>query len=409
MGYIKQTFKGISWLGALRVITRVLTFVRLAILARILTPDEFGLFGIATLVLAFLEIITETGINVFFIQNEGKLKEYVDTAFIVSIARGILISLLIIIFTPSISNFFNAGGSRNLLYFIAVIPLIRGFINPSIIKFQKELEFNKEFLLRTGIFLTDCIVSISTALYLKSASSLIWGMIAGVIVEVLVSQIFIKPRPKFVFSTKKLRKVFDRGKWITVSSFSQYLFTNIDSAVVGKLMSSTFLGYYQMAYKISTLPITEISNVFYNVTFPIFSKFQNDKLRLKKAFIKSTMAIFFMVVPVGIVVFVFAKEIVFLILGNEWTLVIAPLKVLSIYGVLRAVTAEIPAVFMALRKQEYVTIITLIAVLGIAFSIVPFVKMYGITGASYSSLLGIIIAIPFMIYYLYQLIFKNEK
>lgn len=410
MGFYKQTLKGVSWLGALRLITRGFTFVRLAILARLLTPGEFGLFGIATLVLAFLEIITETGINVFFIQDEGKLDEYLDTAYVISIIRGILISLLIIIITPLIARFFNAERSQPLLYFIALIPFIRGFINPSSVKFQKELEFNKEFYFRTGIFFADSLVAIITAIYLRSASSLVWGMIAGVIVEVLVSQLFIKPRPKYVFAFNKLKKVLDRGKWVTASSFLQYLFANTDSSVVGKLMNSTYLGYYQMAYKISTFPITEVSNVFYNVTFPVFSKFQNDKERLRRAFLKSTFVIALIAIPLGLIIYLFAKEIVIIILGNEWMQVVAPLKILSIYGILRAVTAEFPAVFMALKKQELVTRITLVAVLGIGITIIPLVRKFGILGASYSALFGMILAIPLMTYYLYILLWgKNGK
>jgi len=407
MGYKRQTIKGVSWLGALRVVIRGLTFVRLAILARLLTPSQFGLFGIASLVLAFLEIITETGINVFFIQDEGKLKDYLNTAFVVSIIRGTLISLLIFIFAPLIASFFNSPESKNLLYLTAIIPFIRGFINPSVVIFQKELQFNKEFFLRTGIFLADSFVAILTAFWLRSPSSLIWGMVAGVVVEVIATQIFINPKPRFAFELDKLRKVLDRGKWVTVSSFLQYLFVNTDSTVVGKIMSNDYLGYYQMAYKISTLPITEISNVFYNVTFPVFSKFQSDKRRLRKAFIKSTLAISAAVVPVGLIIFFFARQIVTIVLGSEWLLAVEPIKVLSIYGILRAVTAEFPAIFLALKKQEYVTVVTLVAVIGILVTILPLISRYGIVGASYSSLIGMSMAILPMAYYLYKVLYKK--
>jgi O-antigen/teichoic acid export membrane protein len=408
MGFYKQTLKGITWMGALRIVVRLLTFLRLAILARLLSPNEFGLFGIASLVLAFLEIITETGINVFFIQDEGDLNEYLDTAFIVSIIRGILISFLIVLFTPVIISFFKVPNAKVILYFVALIPLIRGFINPSSVRFQKDLEFNKEFFFRTGIFITDSLVAIFTAFYLKTASSLVWGMLAGVIFEVVVSHLFIKPKPKLNFEKNKFKKVIERGKWVTLSSFLQYLFTNTDSTAVGKIINSTYLGYYQMAYKISTLPITEISNVFYNVTFPVFSKFQNDKERFKKAFVKSTLAIGLITIPVGLIIFFFSKEIVLLLLGNNWIEVVKPLKILSIYGILRAVFAEVPAVFLALKKQEYVAISTLVSVIGISISIIPLVKNYGILGASYSALIGVGLAMPIMLYYLHKLLWKNE-
>ena len=152
MGYLKDTIKSLSWMGALRVFIRGLTFIRLVILARILTPNQFGLFAIASLALAFLEIISETGINVFFIQDEGDFRSFVDTAWIISITRGTFIFLVLILTAPLIVSFFNSPASLTLIFWISLVPFLRGFINPSEAKFQKELEFNKEFYFRTLIF-----------------------------------------------------------------------------------------------------------------------------------------------------------------------------------------------------------------------------------------------------------------
>ena len=96
MGYLKQTVINVSWAGILRASTRIITFIRIIVLARILTPSQFGVFGIASLVLSFLEILTETGINVFLIQEKKAIKYYINDAWLVSILRGILISVFII-------------------------------------------------------------------------------------------------------------------------------------------------------------------------------------------------------------------------------------------------------------------------------------------------------------------------
>jgi len=95
MSFFRKTVKGLSWMGALRVVTRGFTYARTIILARLLVPAQFGVFGVASLALGFLEVITETGVNVFLIQEKAELKEYVDTAWLVSILRGILIFLMI--------------------------------------------------------------------------------------------------------------------------------------------------------------------------------------------------------------------------------------------------------------------------------------------------------------------------
>ena len=139
MSNTHEIVKGISWIGALRASTRVIAFVRIGVLARILTPLEFGLYGIATLFLEFLETITETGINVFLVQEEGELEEYLDTAWIVSILRGTFIALLIFGLSSSVALFFNSPGARTIVAYISLVPLIRGFINPAEVKFRKNL------------------------------------------------------------------------------------------------------------------------------------------------------------------------------------------------------------------------------------------------------------------------------
>ena len=131
--------KGIIWTGSLRIVTRGLTIFKTIILARLLTPFQFGIFGIASLVLGLLEMITETGVNVVLIQEKDKIDKYLNTGWVVSIVRGIMISLFIIIFTPLITSFFSSPYSKNILYLISIIPFIRGFVNPAIINYQKDL------------------------------------------------------------------------------------------------------------------------------------------------------------------------------------------------------------------------------------------------------------------------------
>src|SRR5215216_2138171 len=100
MGYTKIAAKGISWISLLRISTRVITILRLSILGRILTPTQFGFFGIASLVLALLEVLTETGINVFLVQEKKEIKEYINSAWVVSIIRGVVLSIAILVLAP---------------------------------------------------------------------------------------------------------------------------------------------------------------------------------------------------------------------------------------------------------------------------------------------------------------------
>ena len=108
MGYTKEAIKGISWVGAFRLSTRFITLLRTAILARILSPAQFGVFGIASLLLGLVEMLTETGINIFLVQEADDAHKYLNTAWMVSIMRGILISAVIILSAGLVSNFFNS-------------------------------------------------------------------------------------------------------------------------------------------------------------------------------------------------------------------------------------------------------------------------------------------------------------
>jgi len=386
-------------MGGLRGLTRVFSFIRLAVLARLLSPFEFGLFGIASLVLALLETLTDTGVNVFFIQKEGEIEEYINTAWIVSILRGILISAVLFLFAPIVGDFFRSPDSTYLVRLIALASFLRGFINPAEVRFQKDLQFKKEFIFRIVSVVADVVVSIIIAVFTKSAVALVWGMIAGITLELLISHLLISPRPRFTFESLKFKRVINRGKWVTLAGIFQYLFANGDNIVVGRLLETVSLGYYQMAYRISTIPITEISDVFAKVTFPTYSNAVEDKAKLKSVFYRLFLMTFVIVFPIGLILFVFTTPIVKFILGDEWLVIIPTLKVLSIFGVVRALESTTPSLFLALKKQEYVTVVTLVSILGMAIPIVPLVLRFGIIGASYSVLIGSLVSLPLFIYY----------
>lgn len=393
-------------MGALRGAGRLMAVIRIAVLARLLAPQQFGLFAIASLAIALLEMLTETGINVFFIQEKDRVKTYLDTAWMISIVRGFVIFLVLLITAPFIAQFFKNQDAVALLRVISIVPLLRGFINPAEIKFQKKLQFSKEFRFRFFIFLFDGIVAIIAALVTRSVYSLVLGLISGVILEIAISFLFIKPVPKLSFESVKIKKIVGRGKWVTLAGIFNYLFHNGDDIVVGRLMDSYYLGVYQLAYKITSLPIYEAGEVFGKVTFPVYAKIAGDKKRLKKAFIKITLAISALVIPFGLILFLFPKQLVLLLLGDKWLDAVPVIRVLSVFGVIRAIAGSSSALFLAINKQEYVTALTFVSIIGLALTIVPLVDKYGILGAGYSALIGTFLAIPVIGFYL-LCIFKN--
>ncbi|MBI2430718.1 MAG: lipopolysaccharide biosynthesis protein [Candidatus Levybacteria bacterium] len=406
MGYTKQAIKGISWIGLLRAATRIVSFGKIAVLARILTPAQFGAYGIAALVLSFLEILTETGVNVVLIQEKETIDRYIPAAFAASIIRGILISAFILLVSPFVAAFFQTPESLPLLQLISVVPLLRGFINPSVVKFQKELQFQKEFWYKFSVFTLDAVMAMIFAYLTKNPASIVFGLIAGVMFEVVLSFVIVKPLPHFRFETAYLTKILHRGKWVTLSGIFHYLFQNGDNIVVGKLLGSSSLGLYQLGYSLAILPVSEVADVVSRVTFPVYVKIAEEKERLRMAFIKTILVITFCTLPLGIILFIFPEDVVRFVFGEQWLGVAPALRVLAIFGVVRAISGFSATLFLSIGKQEYVTIATFVSILVLAITIIPLVMQFGLLGAAFSALFGSIAA-SFLYCYFVQKVFRQ--
>lgn len=406
MGYKIHAFKGVSWVALLRGSTRGLTFLRLAILARLLSPTQFGVFGVATLILAFLEIITETGINVFLIQKKEAIEDYISSAWAISIIRGCIISLVLVISAPFVADFFRSPESQSIIFLIAIVPFIRGFINPSIVKIQKEIEFKKEFYLRITLFAVDTLVVIIVAFITRNAESFVLGLIASAILEVILSFLLFKPTPRFEFEVEKLVHIVKKSWWVTISGIFSYTADNGDNIAVGRLINTSSLGIYQAAYKISTLPISEVTDTVNKVVFPVYSKFSEDKDRLFTAFKKVTLVSSVVAFISGAIIFLLAEPIVLIILGENWIAAVPVVKILAVYGVLRTIFGNFAPVALSLHKQNYVAFVTFIRCIGLLITIVPFIYYFGINGAAYSVTFSILLEIPFVLILLRR-IFKS--
>ena len=204
------------------------------------------------------------------------------------------------------------------------------------------------------------------------------------------------PRP--TFDSKKVKRVINAGKWITGAGIFGYLFENIDDIVVGRVLGVGALGLYQMAYKFATLPITEVADVLGKVTFPIFVKISSDRERLKRAFVKVTCGVFLMTVPFGLIIIIFSSQILSL-LGPSWVSASLALRAITVYSVIKALTNPALTVFLAVGKQRYLTVITLVGVVALSMLIYPMVLRFNILGAGLSTILAIIISLPVALYY----------
>jgi len=260
--------------------------------------------------------------------------------------------------------------------------LLQAFTNIGVVYFQKELEFNKQFLYQLSGTLADFVVAISAALILRSVWALVFGLLAGNAAR-LIASYFIHPyRPRLSKDLTKSKELFGFGKWILGSSILVFLITQGDDIFVGKLLGATMLGFYQMAYRISNMPATEITHVISQVTFPAYSKLQDNLPKLREAYLKVLQVTAFLSFPIAGLIFVLAPDFTRLFLGEKWMPMVPAMQVLVFWGLIRSIGATTGPIFQGVGKPGIATRLQFVQLTLLAILIYPLSIRWGILGTS---------------------------
>ena len=381
-----------AWVFLLRVIQQLFSLTRLVILARILAPHDFGLMGIALLSMATLETFSQTGFQQALIQKKHDIKPYLDSAWTVLILRGVILFGILYLIAPYAAIFFDAPEAKPIIQVIGLSVIFQAFTNIGVIHFQKELEFNKQFIYQLSGTLTDFIVAIVAVLLLGNVWALVFGLLAGKAAMLITSYLTHPYRPHLSFDIGKAKELFGYGKWIFGSSALIFLITQGDDIFVGKLLGITALGFYQMAYRISNLPATEITHVISQVTFPVYSKIQDDIPKLREAYLKVLQFTAFISFPIAGLIFVLAPDFTMIFLGEKWMPMVPSMQVLVFAGLVRSIAATTGPIFFAVGKPRIDTKWQIVRLFVIAVLIYPFTIKWGILGTSIVVFLSIFIS-----------------
>ena len=387
----KKVVRGGIWVFALSFTNRGLGFIRTIILARLLAPSDFGLLGIAMLAISTLETFSQTGFQAALIQKKENVDSYLDTAWTVSAVRGVLLFLILFFSAPLVATFFNSPQATLVIKIIAVSTLLSGFRNIGILFFQKELEFNKQFFYEFSTTLVDITVVISLAFILRNVWALVWGGLAANFVRLFMSYILHSYRPRIRFDKAEFKELFGFGKWVLGSSILVFLVTQGDDIFVGKMLGVTALGLYQMAYLISNLPATEIAHLASQVTFPAYSKLQNDVKRLRQAYLDVLQLTAFVSIPMAGGIFILAPEFTEIFLGAKWRPMVPAMQVLVLAGLTRSIANTAGTFFVATGRPQIDTLWEIARLFVLAALIYPFAMKWGLTGVSIVVFLSILI------------------
>lgn len=363
-----------------KILSQAADLIKVVILARILTPRDFGLFGLVMIAVATLEVLTQTGFNAALIYNKSKIEKYANTVWSISIMRSITISILLYFLAYEISVFFDEPNSRLLLQVICISIVFQGFLNPFVINFQKELDFKKQFIYDTLSVLISLVVAVVLAIVLQSVWALIFANIAQWAVRLTLSFLLTKKRLKFEINFKYTKELFHYGKWVVIQTIFIFIWQQSDKIFIGKILSVEDLGVYQIAYRIALLPVVQISLVSNFILFPAYSKLNDQKDKIKNLFLKSTELIMILGIPILCFFIINSGFIISFLLGNQWLGAVVPLMLLSIFTFLKLVGDTSTSLFLGLGIPKMESYRNILQVVVLFLIIVPLTQSYQLIG-----------------------------
>lgn len=405
----EKTVKGGFWLFSFQIFNRLVQFIRTVILARLLSPNDFGLFGIALLALTVLETFSRTGFSQALIQRKEDIKSHLNTAWTAGIIRGFLIAGILFFIAPYTATFFNSPSAEPVVKVIGLAFILNSFANIAIIYFEKELEFHKYFIYQFTGTVVNVIVTITAAFILRSVWALIYGLLAENFVKCILSYFIDRYRPKLHLDLQKAKELFGFGKWILGSSILAFLLTQGDDIFVGKILGATALGFYQMAYRISNMPTSEYMRIITRITFPAFSKLQEDFAKLDDAYMKVLKFTSILIIPMAGIIFILSPEFTKLFLGEKWMPMVPAMQVLACYTMLRSIGAAPQSVFTAIGRPDLVTKMQSGQLILLAILIYPLTSSWQLFGTSLAVMISVLILTPVAFYILFKMIKSDSK
>jgi len=384
------------WAFALRITDRLFGLARTIVLARVLSPNDFGLFGIALLGLSALDTFSQTGFQQALIQKKGDIKPYLDTSWTVQVIRGFVLAGILFGIAPYVASFFGEPMAAPLLRVLGLSAVLQGLTNIGVIYFQKELEFHKRFIYMFSGTLADLGVAIPAALILRNAWALVFGLLAGNLVP-MVTSYFIHPyRPRLRFNKQQFKELFGFGRWVLGSSIVVFLATQGDDIFLGRILGITALGFYQMAFRFANLPGSEIG-VLSKIAFPAYSKLQENTVKLRTAYTKMLSFVTSVTTPLAGGIFILGPGFTRIFLGEKWMPMVPALRVLAISAMVREVIGTGGALFYARGRADIAFKQDLVRGITLAVAIYPLTLLWKISGTALAVLLSVCSAIPIWI------------
>ncbi|MCD4832929.1 MAG: lipopolysaccharide biosynthesis protein [Bacteroidales bacterium] len=328
----QKTVSGLLWSFIDNFAKQGITFIVGIILARLLSPREFGLIGMITIFIAISQSFIDSGFTQALIRKKNCTQADYSTVFYFNLAMGIFFYCLLFFLAEYISHFFKEPQLILIIRVIGLGLIINAFTIVQRAKLTKNINFKLQTKISVIATIGSGIIGITMALNDYGVWSLVMKMLTGYILTSLLLWFWNNWKPTWIFSLKSFKELFAFGSKLLLSGLIETTYRNIYLLIIGKYFTATELGYYTRADQFNKLPSSNITMVIQRVSYPVLASIQDDKSQLKAAYqklIKSTMLITF-VLMMGLAAI--AKPMVLLLIGEQWLPSVIYLQLLCFVG-----------------------------------------------------------------------------
>lgn len=326
----RETVKGVAWSAVEKISTGGVLFLANIILARILTPKDFGLLAVITIFVQIAQTFIDSGFSNALIQKKDRNQVDYSTVFFFNLAISIGLYIILYFCAPLIAHFFGNPQLTALTRVVGLNFVIGALVSVHRTRLTVLLQFKRQSL----ITLISSVVAAVVSIYFAYRGIGVWALVMLTLINISLQTILfyvtIKWHPSLIFSKTAFSGLFSYSSKLLGASLIHLLYRNIYPIVIGKKFSPTELGYFNRADTFAMYPPQMIGNVISRVAFPIFSKMQDDNARLRSAYSKYIVFSSLIIFPIMIGMIVLAKPMTLIILREQWLPMVPMLQILCI-------------------------------------------------------------------------------
>ena len=345
-----KVYQATKWSSITEIVAKLSVPISTMILARLLSPNMFGVITIISMIIAFAELFTDAGFQKYIIQNEFKTNEDLynsaSVAFITNVVLSILLWSIIIIFRDLIANSLGQPTVGPAIAISCICIPLGALSSIQIGLLKRDLEFKTLFKIRLVGLLVPIFITIPLALIYKNY----WALIIGIIILKLVNAVYAvknsRWKPKLEFSLIHLRQMLSFSSWTVLESISIWLSSYLGIIIVIRNFDSYYLGLYQTSVTLVIQVLSIVSIAVTPVLFTTLSRLQNDHAEFKNMFLSFQSVVALIVIPLGFGLFSFREFITLILLGEQWN------EAANFIGLLGLITAFV-IVFSHLSSEVY--------------------------------------------------------